>query len=342
MLSNLVTVVLANTIGLVFILLLAPHAEKLGLLDRPTESKTHVEPAALIGGLSIYCAILTCLLLIDRPAKLNYLLAGITILVVLGVADDILSLSVKLRISAHFFTIFLMIFGGEVWIAELQVSDSQIISVGIWGYLITGIVGVYVMNAFNMSDGIDGLAVVYALSCLILIVVSQMTYSEFRQLPWIASLAIALIIFGIFNIGMVPRYKIFLGDAGSIPIGYILFWLLIDFSQGGDSPSMHPIAAIWCLVIPIFDATNVCIRRALEGTSPTGGDKNHIHYTLLAAGLKPPQILVALGAANFLLGCSGIFISHSYGPLTGVIAYVLTFLLYVFYDRKLQTDNSHQ
>lgn len=330
MISNAVGVVLANLIGLLIILLLTPHASKLGLIDRPSPTKIHKEPAALIGGLSIYCALLTCFLLIERPEKLNYLISGITLLVILGLIDDVVDLSVQPRITVHFIAIILMIFGGDVWISEFEISDSQVISLGLWGFIITGVLGVYVMNAFNMSDGIDGLAVTYALSCLILIIIGQASFTEFRQLPWMASLAIALVIFGIFNAGLIPNYKIFLGDAGSIPLGYILFWILIDFSQGGELPSMHIVAAAWCLTIPIFDATSVCIRRAMDGESPTSRDQTHLHHKLSELGFTKTKVLITLGTTNFLLGLAGIFVTKTCGALQGLLFYALTFTIYFF------------
>lgn len=336
MITNVLGVVLANLVGLLFIFLITPHASRLGLIDRPSSTKIHDQPAALIGGLSIYCAVLTCLLLIERPEKLNYLLSGITLLVILGVIDDIVDLSVRPRITVHFIAVILMMFGGEVWISEFRISDSQIISFGPWGFLITGLLGVYAMNAFNMSDGIDGLAVIYALSCLILIIIGQASFTEFRQLPWITSLAIALVIFGIFNTGLIPNYKIFLGDAGSIPLGYILFWILVDFSQGGDLPSMHSVAAAWCLTVPIFDATSVCILRAMDGEHPTSRDQTHIHHKLLNLDLNKVQVLIILGTANFLLGAVGIFVTKTYGQLQGFLLYTLTFTIYFFLTWKLK------
>jgi UDP-GlcNAc:undecaprenyl-phosphate GlcNAc-1-phosphate transferase len=322
------TILLSACMVTLVILALSPFAENLGLIDRPNNIKQHEKPTAVIGGLAVYTATLACLLVVDHPEKLNFMLLGLTSLVILGLIDDIFRLSARLRLAVQSGAILVMIFGGEVWIATLGAHDGFDFDLGISGYALTVFLGVYFVNAFNMSDGIDGLAAMYALSCLGLIVFGQITFTEFRQIPWILGLASALLIFTLFNMGLFPKYKTFLGDAGSVPIGYVLFWLLIDFSQGGDSPSMHPIAALWCITIPLFDATTVVFGRMKQGKSPLIGDREHLHHIFQKLGLGDFSISMILAIANLILGLIGILVTKHAGMIEALMLYLFTFTLY--------------
>ena len=312
------------------VLVITPYAQRLKLLDFPSELKPHDKPTALIGGLAVYTATLACLLFIERPNKLDYLLTCVTLLMLVGLLDDIFHLPVWPRILCQIGAILTMMVGAEVWINDFSPIAFLPDEPSLVAYTLTVLVGVFVINAFNMSDGMDGLAAINALSALALIVVGQYYNSEIRQAPWIIGLATGIVIFGIFNLGLIPKYKIFLGDGGSLPIGFLLFWLLVDFSQGGDSPSIKPIIALWCLTVPLFDAVSVSCYRLAQGVSPTSGDNQHIHHKLQAMNFSKMETLLILAGANLALGFVGIALAILTTEWISLILYGCTFLVFHF------------
>lgn len=307
-----------------------PFAQRLKLIDFPSELKPHDKPTALIGGLAVYTAVLACLLFIERPNKLDYLLTCVTLLMLLGVLDDIFHLPVWPRIVCQIGTILTMIVGAEVWINDFSPIAVLPNEPSLVAYVLTILIGVFAINAFNMSDGMDGLAAINALSALALIIAGQYYNTEIRQAPWVIGLATGIVIFGIFNLGLIPKYKIFLGDGGSLPIGFLLFWLLVDFSQGGESPSITPMMALWCLTVPLFDAISVSYHRLLRGESPTSGDNHHIHHKLQALNFSKTKTLLILAIINMGLGCAGIALAILTTEWISLIFYGCSFLVFHF------------
>ena len=323
-------VCLAASVATATVLVATPLAQRLKLLDFPSELKTHDKPTALIGGLVVYTAILACLLFIERPNKLDHLLTCVTFLVLLGLLDDIFHLPVWPRIVCQIGAILMMMIGAEVWINDFSPIALLPNEPSLVAYALTIFIGVFTINAFNMSDGMDGLAATNALSALALIIAGQYYNTEIRQAPWILGLATGIVIFGIFNLGLIPKYKIFLGDGGSLPIGFLLFWLLVDFSQGGESPSIRPIMALWCMTVPLFDAVSVSCHRLVRGVSPTSGDNQHIHHKLQAMNFSKLETLLILASVNIGLGCVGIALAVLTTEWISLIFYGCSFLVFHF------------
>ena len=286
-------------------------AHKVGLLDIPDKRKVHTNPTPLIGGIVVYLTIaITSLLLGNGSVQLYCYLFAAGALVITGALDDKYDISAKLRLFIEFMAALIMIFGAGVYVQNLgnlfgrgDIVLPMVIAVPFTVLAVAGYI-----NALNMADGIDGMA-----ACLgIMTVVTLMILVNGKQsfvLPSL-TLAAALLGFLIYNLQMVRGLrKVFLGDAGSMFLGFTFAWLVIDYSQPHTPGSelFSPITALFVLGLPLVDMLATLARRIKKGQNPMRPDRTHAHHILLHAGFTPRQtlgIIILVGALFHALGIS--------------------------------------
>lgn len=300
MTDQILPYVTAFILSVIAIQVFNPLAVKLGLVDRPCHRKRHTGAIPLIGGLAIYSAV-ACSSLCFLPMETSLLvyLASSALIVLVGALDDYRHLSVKMRLGFQVLVALLMIYEGGNSVHSLgNLFGLGDIELGMFSVPFTVIAVVGVMNAFNMIDGIDGLLgglTLVALGSLLFLSIGKATESEFSLL---LIFAIALIPYLFFNLRKNPKYKIFMGDSGSMFIGFSLAWMLIDFSQQ-PNPIFSPASALWIIALPLIDMAVTMLRRIQKGRSPFKADRTHMHHILLRAGLTPRQCLAFIIALAF-------------------------------------------
>ncbi len=289
------------------LVLLRRAAPTLSLVDHPAAHRRHGVPTPLVGGVAIFLGCVFGLLASDIPlSHLRGLFLGCGLLVVVGVLDDIHELSSTARFVAQILAALAMIHqGGVVLITVGDLSGAGQMYLGSWQLPLTVFATVGVINSLNMIDGLDGLS-----GCLLLIALAGLIY--FGQaagldadLSVLVVLATAVGCFLLFNLRFGPwrRARVFLGDAGSMFLGFALCWFLVDFSQKPDA-AMRPVTALWLVAIPLCDTVAVMVRRLAERRSPFAADRTHIHHLLQHAGCSVDRalgliVLYALSCAAF-------------------------------------------
>jgi UDP-GlcNAc:undecaprenyl-phosphate GlcNAc-1-phosphate transferase len=323
------------TLAAIFILI--PVANKIGLVDKPQGRKQHVGAIPLIGGISIFTGVALTLSWFGLPMDTHwyYLLCGGTI-VVLGVFDDFLDLSVKLRLCAQVIIALVMMYGLQLYVGNLgDLLGTGDIKLGYIGIPFTVIAVIAAINAFNMIDGIDGLAgmlsgVSFVSLTLMMGVGGQL---EHAVLPMV--LVFAIIPYLLFNLDLVGKGKgkIFMGDAGSMLIGLSVIWLLIIGSQS-DSASFRPVTALWVIAIPLMDMVAIMIRRMRKGQSPFMADREHLHHIFLRLGLNSRQSLVIITSLASMLATIGVVGEYLLVP--DLVMLLLFLLMFAIYSLSLQ------
>lgn len=311
---------------LVFIALFTPFANRLRLLDAPDKRKQHGVPVPLVGGLSIYCAILFMMMIVGSPNGFFWFILSATLIVVIGALDDAFNLSVRIRFASQILSTVLIIFADSIWIRSIGLDLWMLGSLNDWvGISITIFAVVGLINGFNMADGLDGLAsghflIGIASVCSAIIVTNG--YAD--QLDWLIVLMAAVFTFWLVNLSLTPLKRVFLGDAGALLLGFVMAWTLIHFTQkpGG---LIHPVVAIWCVTIPVFDTIVVIARRVKNKRSPFSPDRNHLHHFLLGLGLSSRQTLFVILAASTIINLFGIWITCAASPLVSLFAYAILF-----------------
>jgi len=305
--------VIAFVATIALIVLLRPLAVRVGLVDIPNERKSHRAPTPLVGGLAIFAGLalgfFLCdggLLPISQREVYSFFGAGL-LLVGVGVVDDFLDLSPAVRLVAQVLAALLMIFGAGVVLKDLgsmtpggEVLQLQVLAVPFTVFATLGII-----NALNMCDGLDGLSGSLAITSLSGLILAAYTWGVPADTVLLPILGTGIVAFLLFNLRLLGRERasVFLGDAGSMFLGFALTWYAIALSQG-EHRALPPAAALWFLMIPIFDAVSMMLRRILKGRSPFAADREHLHHIFLLAGYSVNEtVLVMTGVAS-----CGVFI----------------------------------
>ncbi|MGH8114511.1 MAG: undecaprenyl/decaprenyl-phosphate alpha-N-acetylglucosaminyl 1-phosphate transferase, partial [Rhodanobacteraceae bacterium] len=149
-------------------------------------------------------------------------------------------------------------------------------------------------------------------------------------------LAAALYPFLISNLGLLGRKaKVFLGDAGSVVLGYLIAWTLIAMSQD-DPRRISPGLVLWCVAVPVMDTLAVIYRRLKRGESPFTPDRTHIHHLLMNAGLGPRATLTCLVAFAAALPFVGVFIHGKLGAIANMIAFAIVVMIWIAFTVYLE------
>lgn len=286
------------------------------LFDIPDERKVHKRAIPRLGGVSFFptillscCAVLTLRTLTGYGVPVfqaTYILpeclllvCGMTLLYLTGIADDLIGVRYiqKLIIQivcASFFPV------AGLWINDLYGLFGVDMLSGWIGIPFTIIIIVFITNAINLIDGIDGLASGLSIVALLVFGVLFIEKSLWLYSMLAFSTLGVLVPFFYYNVfGSAERArKIFMGDTGSLTLGYILSFLAIKYSQNNPEAISYTegafVIAFSTLIVPAFDVIRVIIVRMRIGKSPFEPDKNHIHHKFLAMGFTPRKAMIIL------------------------------------------------
>ncbi|MDH4023163.1 MAG: undecaprenyl/decaprenyl-phosphate alpha-N-acetylglucosaminyl 1-phosphate transferase [Gammaproteobacteria bacterium] len=301
------------------IAVLRPLAVRVGLIDLPNERKNHGAPTPLVGGLAIYSGLVIGFFLCrDGPTSLaeteiySFFGAGL-LLVVVGVIDDFVELSPLIKFAAQILAALLMIFGAGIVLTDLGAltPTGSLLQLGILAIPFTIFATLGIINALNMSDGLDGLSGSLSLTSLSGLIIAAYLWGENADVTLVLSLGAAILGFLLFNRRLLGRQRasIFMGDAGSMFLGLALTWFAISLSQG-EARALRPSAALWFLMVPIFDAVSMMLRRIRKGRSPFAADREHLHHVFLLAGYSVNEtvaIMVGFASLGVFAGLASIY-----------------------------------
>jgi len=326
--SSLHFAVVLSFLGSVFLLRgLAPLATRFELIDIPGGRKTHGFPTPLIGGIATYIAVLLAAVLSNPLSAISMqLLIGSSLVLIVGMADDRKPLSVSLRLFFQCVAIGVVIYGTGLYVSHLPIPVfGGNFELGWFGIPFTLFAVIGLMNAFNLIDGIDGLAGSLALVCIAGIFSFASLHALAANNALVLLVGVALIPYLLHNLGIMGQ-KVFLGDAGSMFLGFVLAWSLIAQVEM-LSPSISPSTVLWCVAVPVIDTFGVMARRVRKGRSPFKPGRDHLHHILLRAGLTPRMSLLAIvGSAITILGFG--LIIETVAPNYSLVAFFSLFLVY--------------
>ncbi len=266
------------------------------LFDIPDERKIHTAEIPRLGGVAIMGALLISTLLIAGPdtlIHLRYFLAGLLILFFVGLWDDMQPVSPFIKLLGESAPILLMSWFNQIPLHELAPGLTWLSG---FEWPVTLFLSFWIVNAFNLIDGINGLA--GSIGMIALIGMGVMGEPDIYHLCF--SFAGALLAFLFFNF---LHPKIFMGDCGSLPIGYTLAFGMTQLSfsnqlENGIHIPEEPLIAFSLMIVTMFDMLRVFVIRIRKGKNPFKGDRNHLHHLLLETGLSH------VGATLQLVGLS--------------------------------------
>lgn len=331
----------AVSVGLTF--LVREFAHKRGFVAKPKTDRWHKRPTALLGGVAIYLAtILVFVLFVNPQTETVVILAGSSILFVVGLIDDILQIKPYQKLIGQFIGSAVIIGFGLV----LPWTDFEVLNIAITFFWLIGIT-----NAINLLDNMDGLAAGVSAIAALTLALGLGISTGAPELNLIAVFIGALAGFMVFNFN--PA-SIFMGDCGSLFVGFLLASSVLMAEGGGNSRSIVSIITVPALIlfVPIFDTTFVTILRRLWGRKISEGGRDHTSHRLVALGLSERSAVLMLYAFALLAGLISITvreleITQSIALITGFII-VLTIIgvylskvkVYEQQDEELAAENN--
>lgn len=328
-------------------------AKAKGFVVRPNKRMSHTGEVPNIGGLNIcFSYMLTYLLFEYNSLDQNqFFLIGMFAIMAIGFIDDVLVLTPMAKLFGETLAGIALIGFADIRITHLH-GLLGITEIGIIpSYLISLFILIAIINAVNLIDGIDGLASgLGILYCLFFAVYFGLA----GELSWsIGSICMigALAVFFIYNV-FGSREKIFMGDSGSLLLGYLLTAFVFRFCEINayhEVPEwLHmnaaPAVAICVLTVPIFDTIRVSLTRIKKHKSPFQPDKNHIHHLLLRTGLNHIQTTCVLLSVSLLFVGLGILGRNWNMWVLAItdfaIATCLTIVLWRIINKKMANDQT--
>ena len=310
----------AVSLGMVIIPRILVISHKKRLYDVPDARKVHTMLVPRLGGLSFFPVILMSMFLVigfrlyfwdmdtsslsfNMLYEYLFLFVGMTLLYLVGVCDDLVGVGYRYKFAVQIAAAFLLVLSGN-WFDSFG-GLFGIYSVPVWvGVPFTVFIVVYITNAINLIDGIDGLA--SGLCCIALSVLSVIFFLRGQYvyaLLAICTLGI-LMPFWCYNVfGNANRgHKLFMGDAGSLTLGYVISFLIIHMSVTNEvSPTLsnpYMVIAFSTVLVPLLDVIRVVLHRLREHKNPFLPDKNHFHHKLLRTGMRVRMVMVCIIAIS--------------------------------------------
>ena len=276
--------------------------------DRPGRHKIHKKETPTLGGIGIFAGFIFGFLMgiNGYMPGVSYFTAGAMLLFFIGVKDDLVYINPWKKLGAEVGAALIIAMFTDIHFTNLH-GFLGILSLPVWAYyLITVFIIVLIINALNLIDGIDGLAASIGIIASLFFGVWFFLSNDYGYTIMAAALLGALLVFLGFNITDGPK-KIFMGDTGSLVIGFILAVLAIRFNEidaAGKSfydLKSTPSVSIAVLIIPLFDTLRVIILRFRNHQSFFVADNRHIHHMMLRAGFSHRRATLYISLFNILM-----------------------------------------
>lgn len=256
-----------------------------GAVDFPGERRVHSRAVARTGGVAIYIPFLFSILVYsDMNREVRGILAGSLIIFFTGLIDDLYQLSPRRKFVGQFSGCVVAVLVGELYLTNLgdlfglgEILLADWLGIGLSLFALVGVV-----NSINLIDGLDGLAAGISVICLLAFCWLGLREHNFTVLALSVGMLGALL--GFLKYNAFPA-KIFMGDAGSLVVGFVLGCLAIVMTQG-EGRTVSAVVPLMILSVPITDTLIVMLGRALHGRNPFYPDRTHLHHKIMELGFE--------------------------------------------------------
>lgn len=310
---------------------------KANIGDKPGGRKIHTKFTPSMGGIGLVVATFISLGIWGWQFPLpdiRYLLGAIALMFIVGLRDDMVELKAKHKLMGQFVAVILVVVAGDIRIKEfhgfLGVEELPLLI----SYGFTSFVLLALTNAFNLIDGLDGLA--GTIGSIVLALLGGWFYIQGLQSLAVLSFSLLGGVLAFMAYNWHPA-KIFMGDTGSLALGFSLGSLVVAFMEynsalpQGTFLKLEPsfTAGIVLMIYPLYDMARVFARRISKGQHPMTADKSHVHHFLLRMGLKHNEVALTLGSIQVILillvFLLGDFSDNLILPILSVIVLALGF-----------------
>lgn len=301
---------------------------KLKLLDYPNARKVHSRATAFTGGLSISICLILSIFLFDINSKtLNQIFSISFIMSIVGLLDDKFTLNVGEKLSLQIIPVIYLISTENLMLTHLGDFVFFKLSLGSFSFLFTFACVLFLINSFNYFDGADG--ILGATSTSVLAILYYLVPDENFQL-FIICLIIPITIFLFFNLAFFNLPKTFLGDSGSLLLGFVISFTLIYVAKLN---LFHPIVLAWSISIFTYEFISIHLLRYLNNKDIFLGGHDHLHNKLLnqtRSNFFTNLIIILINSICFIIGYMGYLFVNSFFSL---LLFFIFFIIYFFFRK---------
>ena len=339
------SIVLGVAISLFAVPVIVRTVTKLKLFDQPNMRSSAEKPIPTLGGIAIFFGFLFASAFgsfnYELP-EMIYIISATILMLFIGLKDDLVTLSPVKKIVGQIITAGIIIFLAKIRFTNLH-GFFGIHEIGlIPGVFLSGFAIIVLINAFNLMDGIDGLA--SGLSMMVVVIFGGWFYISGHSGYAILCFSLGGALAGFFYYNVYgAEFKIFMGDTGSLVLGTIISILVIRFNEFNIDQSQPygiesaPAISFGILAYPLIDTLRVMFIRIIQSKSPFNADRNHLHHRLLTLGFSHSKATYIIMGMNILF-IMAVFALHQLGVLRLMVYILVTagilFMIPAFYIRK--------
>ncbi len=310
-------------INFISLLLLVKIAFKLNLIDIPNKRKIHKKPVPYIGGLSIsICFLFSLIFFPNFPDDLSLIISIAFLITLVGFIDDKFKLNAGNKLTLQIIPIFYLIFFENMFLNTIGDYNTFNLNLSTFAIPFTFLCVLMLINAFNYFDGIDGSLVFSSFS--VLAILFYLTTDNYIKI-YLIVISLTLLVFLFFNFSLFKLPKIFLGDSGSLTLGFIFSFTLIYFA---NRELVHPIILAWAISIFVYEFISINLSRIINKKNIFSAGQDHLHHILLRRTksiLITNLLLSTINISLFIIGYNAYYFINA---LTSLIAFMVCFIIF--------------
>ena len=318
------TIIIYSLLSFLILFLCGKVSYKLNLLDHPNKRKIHSKATAYTGGFAISVILLFSIFLFTVSDKnLNIILSIAFLVSLIGLIDDKYNLDVSSKLSLQIIPIFYLVVFENLTLQQIGDYNYFKVELGSFAIPFTLMCVLLLINAFNYFDGIDGTLGFTSISVLIILyfLIPNQNFQLFLIL-----ILIPLVIFLCFNFSLFKLPKLFLGDSGSLLIGFVIAFVLIYLANQNLT---HPILLAWSVVIFVYEFLSINLIRLKNKKDPLRAGQDHLHHLLFNNTKSIFLTNFFISIMNIILFIIGYLSFLLIGPLISLILFIAFFIIFL-------------
>ena len=318
------TIIIYSLLSFLILFLCGKVSYKLNLLDHPNKRKIHSKATAYTGGFAISVILLFSIFLFTVSDKnLNIILSIAFLISIIGLIDDKYNLDVSSKLSLQIIPIFYLVVFENLTLQQIGDYNYFKVELGSFAIPFTLMCVLLLINAFNYFDGIDGTLGFTSISVLVILyfLIPNQNFQLFLIL-----ILIPLAIFLCFNFSLFKLPKLFLGDSGSLLIGFVIAFVLIYLANQNLT---HPILLAWSVVIFVYEFLSINLIRLKNKKDPLRAGQDHLHHLLFNNTKSIFLTNFFISIMNIILFIIGYLSFLLISPLISLILFIAFFIIFL-------------
>lgn len=318
----IINIIIYSILGFLILISFSIVSYKFNLVDIPSVRKKHSNPTAYTGGLAISFIYVCSLLLFDVGKSFNLIISISFLMALVGFVDDKYHLNMGGKLSLQIIPIVYLIIVENFKLDQLGYYDFFNLQLNSFSIPFTLICVLLLINSFNYFDGLDGTLGFASLSTIgiLYFLIPDDTVKFF-----LITISIPILLFLFFNFSFLKLPKLFLGDSGSLLLGYILSFVLIFLAS---KESVHPILLAWSIQIFVYEFASINLIRLKNKKDPFKPGLDHLHHVLLKKTNSIFFTNTIICVSNIFLFVIGFLAFKLIGPLLSLVIFIILFAVY--------------